>query len=232
METGTSDQSRVDGEKGADRRKLTASERQAVRRFKEKAQSNPAIRFKLTDDGQRFKAELDHSPKRMCPPDLMKGLAATDKDFIEGILAQLIDVTGMSNDSSVKLLNFMLSVINGIEPRDPLETMLAVQMATVHVAAMHVARDVVFVGRHHPENAQCLAKLTRTFTAQMEALKRHRANEEKITSQPRAQRKKPIVGTIAKRARARVPEQRAAASEAIASKRTNVVAMRTAKQGR
>src|SRR5262249_4169496 len=95
----------------------------------------------------------------MCPPTLMKELAATDKDFIDGILAQLIDVTGMINDSSVDLLNFMLSVINSIEPRDSLETMLAVQMATVHVAAMKLARDVVFVGQR-PEFAQCFAKLT------------------------------------------------------------------------
>jgi hypothetical protein len=231
METGTSDQSRVDGEKGADRRELTAAERQAVRRFKERAKANPAIRFKLTDDGQSFNLELDHSQKRMCPPTLMKELAATDKDFIDGILAQLIDVTGMINDLSVGLLNFMLSVINSIEPRDSLETMLAVQMATVHVAAMKLARDVVFVGQR-PEFAQCFAKLTRTFTAQMGALKRHRANEEKVASQPGARRKKPIMGRVTKRARARVHKQRAAASEAIASKRTNVVAMRTAKQGR
>jgi hypothetical protein len=65
METGTSDQSRVDGEKGADRRELTAAERQAVRRFKERAKANPAIRFKLTDDGQSFNLELDHSQKRI-----------------------------------------------------------------------------------------------------------------------------------------------------------------------
>jgi hypothetical protein len=109
--------------------------------------------------------------------------------------------------------------------------MLAVQMATVHVAAMKLARDVVYLG-HRPELAQCFAKLTRTFTAQMEALKRHRASEEKVTSQPRAQREKPVMSKVTKRARARVPEQRAAASEPIASKRTNVIAMRTAKQGR
>ena len=126
----------------------------------------------------------------------------------------------------------MLSLINAIGPRDPLETMLAVQMATVHVAAMKLARDVAYVGRHLPVSAQGLAKLTRTFTAQMEALKRHRANEEKVTSLPRAQREKPFMSKVTKRARARVPERRAAASEPIASKRTNVIAMRTAKQGR
>ena len=227
METGTSDQSRVDGEKGADRRELTAAERQAVRRVKERAKANPAIRFKLTDDEQSFNLELDHSQKHICHPMLMKGLAATDKDFIEGIIDELINVDGMANERS---LNFMLSLLNAIEPRDPLETMLAVQMATVHVAAMKLARDVVYVGR--PEFAQCFAKLTRTFTAQMEALKRHRANEEKVASQPGARRKKPIMGRVTKRARARVPEQRASASEAIASKRTNVVAMRTGKRGR
>src|SRR5262245_50986703 len=85
METGASDQSRVDGEKGADRRELTAAERQAVRRFKERAKANPAIRFKLTDGERSFNLELDHSQKHICHPMLMKGLAATDKDFIEGI---------------------------------------------------------------------------------------------------------------------------------------------------
>jgi hypothetical protein len=227
METGTSDQSRVDGEKGADRRELTAAERQARRRFKERAKANPAIRFKLTEDEPSFNLKLDHSQKRMSHPTLMRGLAATDKDFIDGILDQLVDVGGMIDE---KFLNFMLSLINGIEPRDPLETMLAVQMATVHVAAMRLARNVVYVLR--PESALGFAKLTRTFTAQMEALMRHRANEEKVKSQPRAQREKPVMDKVSKRARARVPEQRAAASEPSASKRTNVVAIRTAKGGR
>ena len=211
METGTSDQSRVDGEKGADRRELTAAERQAVRRVKERAKANPAIRFKLTDDEQSFNLELDHSQKHICHPMLMKGLAATDKDFIEGIIDELINVDGMANE---RTLNFMLSLLNAIEPRDPLETMLAVQMATVHVAAMKLARDVVYVGR--PEFAQCFAKLTRTFTAQMEALKRHRANEEKVTPQPRAQGEKPVIRKVTKPARARVPQQRAAGSQPIA----------------
>ena len=206
---------------------MTAAERQALRRFKERAKANPAIRFKLTDDEQSFNLELDHSQKHICHPMLMKGLAATDKDFIEGIIDELINVYGMANERS---LNFMLSLLNAIEPRDPLETMLAVQMATVHVAAMKLARDIVYVGR--PEFAQCFAKLTRTFTAQMEALKRHRANEEKVTPQPRAQGEKPVIRKVTKPTRARVPEQRAATSEPIASKRTNVVAMRTAKQGR
>jgi len=122
MESGTSDQSRVDGKKGADRRELTAAERQALRRFKERTKANPAIRFKLTDDEQSFNLELDHSQKHICHPMLMKGLAATDKDFIEGIIDELINVYGMANERS---LNFMLSLLNAIEPRDPLETMLS-----------------------------------------------------------------------------------------------------------
>ncbi len=162
----------------------------------------------------------------------MKELASTDKDFIDGIIAQLSAVVGMNGDASVDLLNFMLSAINGIGPRNPLQTMLAVQMTTVHVAAMKVATDVIYIGLHHPEKAQCLAKLARTFTAQMEALKRDRANEEKVTSQPKAKRNNPIIGRVTKRARVRMPEQPAPGSEAIASKRTNVVAMRTPKQGR
>ena len=78
METGTSDQNRVDSPKRASRRELTAAERKAVRQFKERAKANPAIRFKLTDNERSFDLGLDNSQKRMCPPWLMKELAATD----------------------------------------------------------------------------------------------------------------------------------------------------------
>ena len=41
-----------------------------------------------------------------------------------------------------KALNFMLSVVKGIEPRDQIEAMLAAQMAAVHMAAMKSARTL------------------------------------------------------------------------------------------
>ena len=78
----------------------------------------------------------------------------------------------------------MLALIQGIEPRDPIETMLSVQMAAIHMATIKQAQ--VLAGSlektstyHLSEGAStALNKLARTFTTQMDALKRHRSKAE------------------------------------------------------
>jgi hypothetical protein len=78
-------------------------------------------------------------------------------------------------------LNFMLAVIKGIQPSDQLETMLAMQMATVHSLTMGMAGRL--------KNSDTLAQqdfteraFNKLFAAQMEALKRYRSNgEQKVT---------------------------------------------------
>lgn len=71
---------------------------------------------------------------------------------------------------------FMLSVIRDIDPRDAVERMLAVQMATTHVATIRAAgwlsrADNLAQGQTH---STAYAKLSRTFAAQAEALRKHR----------------------------------------------------------
>jgi len=80
----------------------------------------------------------------------------------------------------------MLSVIKGIEPRDQLETMLAAQMAAVHVVSMRFARHFAHIETLPQQDSaeRAFNKLTRTFTMQMEALKRYRSGaEQKVTLQ-------------------------------------------------
>src|SRR6516162_6672650 len=94
--------------------------------------------------------------------------------------------TALWADVDERGLNFMLSVIKGIEPRDQLETMLLAQMAAVHVASMTFARRLAH-GKTIPQQdsvERAFNKLTRTFAMQMEALKRYRAGaEQKVTLQ-------------------------------------------------
>jgi hypothetical protein len=80
----------------------------------------------------------------------------------------------------------MLSVIQGIGPRDELEAMLAAQMAAVHMATMTFARRLAHVDNIPQQDSASNAfnKLTRTFAAQVEALKRYRTGgEQKVTVQ-------------------------------------------------
>jgi len=62
--------------------------------------------------------------------------------------------TALWADVDERGLNFMLSVMKGIEPRDQLETMLLAQMAAVHVASMTFARRLAHVENHSPAR-QC-----------------------------------------------------------------------------
>jgi hypothetical protein len=80
---------------------------------------------------------------------------------------------------------FMLAVVKGIEPRDQIEAMLAAQMAAVHMASMTLARRLANAENiSQQDSARAFNKLTRTFAAQMRALKEYRSKgEQKMTVQ-------------------------------------------------
>ena len=80
----------------------------------------------------------------------------------------------------------MVSVVKGIQPRDQIETMLAAQMAAVHMATMRFARRLAHVDNIPQQDSaeRAFNKLARTFAAQMEALKRYRTGgEQKVSVQ-------------------------------------------------
>src|SRR6516165_11375143 len=104
-------------------------------------------------------------------------------DFVNGIVSHA-NASGRGRDIDEYGLNFMLSVIKDIEPRDQLEAMLAAQMAAVHVASMTFARRLAGVENIPQQDSaeRAFNKLTRTFAMQMEALKRYRTGaEQKVT---------------------------------------------------
>jgi hypothetical protein len=78
----------------------------------------------------------------------------------------------------------MLSVVKGIAPKDQLETMLAAQMAVVHMATMTFARRLAHVENIPQQDSaeRAFNKLARTFAAQVEALKRYRTGgQQRVT---------------------------------------------------
>ena len=80
----------------------------------------------------------------------------------------------------------MLAMINGINPNDPIEAMLAAQMAAVHRATMTFARRLAHVETIPRQDSaeRAFNKLARTFTTQLEALNRHRGKgQQKIVVQ-------------------------------------------------
>jgi hypothetical protein len=166
--------------------KVTPAERTAVDKHFAIRKAKPQIRFKISKNGSDPQIGLDHPDKTVGWALVMEALASADYDFAKGIVDQLANASGHGRELDEHGLNFMLSVIKGIEPRDQLEAMLAAQMAAVHVASMRFARRLAHVENIPQQDSaeRGFNKLTRTFAMQMEALKRYRAGaEQKVTLQ-------------------------------------------------
>ena len=118
--------------------------------------------------------------------DVMLVLGTSSQEFMDGVLRQLANAVSPGKDADEEAINFALAVIAGIEPKDELETMLAMQMVAIHLATMTFARRLALVEtldqQHGSERA--LNKLARTFAMQLEALKRYRTGgEQKVVVQ-------------------------------------------------
>ncbi len=155
---------------GKSERQLTLQERTAVLRC---VAAPRTPRVKLHEN----RTSLDHPDEDVGHALLMEALGTMDIDFLIGLLKQLADA-GRENDEDG--LNFMLSVVKGVKPRDQVEAMLAAQMAAVHKATMTCAGR--FADTTNIANSdiaeRALTRLTRTFAAQVEALKRYRTGGE------------------------------------------------------
>src|SRR5262249_22741848 len=117
---------------------------------------------------------------------LMEALGTQSADFLDGLIEQLARAGTEDGHVHEHQLNFMLSVIKGIEPKDQIEAMLAAQMAAVHMASMTAARRLANVDYVPQQDSaeRAFNKLTRTFAMLVETLKRYRTGgEQKVTVQ-------------------------------------------------
>src|ERR1041384_7999579 len=162
----------------------TKRELAAVRKFVDKREWTPRVKFSKSGELSTFKA--DHPNESIGFARIMEALGTTDINFTQGLLTQLANTGSPGREVDERQVTFMLSIINGIEPRDQLEAMLAAQMAAVHLATMTFARRLAHVDNIPQQDSaeRAFNKLTRTFAAQMEALKRYRTGgEQKVTVQ-------------------------------------------------
>ena len=135
--------------------------------------------LKLHKEG---KYEIDHKDQSVGVALLMDSCGTVDVNFLNPLLTQLANATGKGIQEAN--LNFALSVIADIKPKDQLEAMLAAQMACVHIASMTFARRLAHTETIAQQDSADKAynKLLRTFTSQMEALRKYRTGgEQKVT---------------------------------------------------
>jgi hypothetical protein len=157
-------------------------ERTAIERARAKKASGLAPRLKVQDKT----ISIDHADPTVGWLLLRDALGSSDSDFLNIILKQLANASAKGGNVDEEELNFMVSVVKGIEPRDQIETMLAAQMAGIHNTIMTFTRRLANIENIQQQDSaeRALNKLARTFVSQMEALKRYRTGgEQKVTVQ-------------------------------------------------
>src|SRR6266404_5231632 len=199
---------------------LTSQELTALKKFFARKAAKPAPRLKVLNEKEPISISPDHPDKVVGQVLLMEALGTADLDFYNGLLGQLANAGSQGRQLDEGGLNFILSVVKGIQPRDQLEVMLAAQMAAVHMASMTFARRLAQVEDIPRQDSaeRAFNKLTRTFATQMEALKRYRTGgEQKVTVQhvSVSEGGQAILGNVTQAAHGAAPERAANSTPAL-----------------
>ncbi len=164
---------------------LTPQEREGMEVYRARQKErNPAPRMKVTEKKGVSQISLDHPDRAVGHVLLMEALGTVELDFLHGLLGQLANAGSEGRGVDERGLNFMLAVVKGVEPKDQVETMLAAQMAAVHMATMTFARRLAHVDNIPQQDSaeRAFNKLARTFTTQVAALKQYRTGgQQKMT---------------------------------------------------
>jgi len=138
--------------------------------------------MRLTPDGDATVLDFDHEDQDTAHALAMYEIGTADIRFFRGLLEQIASLGAPGSRRSERTSNFALGVIASIEPRDEVEAMLALQMATVHQATMVMARRLTHCETIPQQDSaeRALNKLARTYTNQAETLKRYRSNGKQV----------------------------------------------------
>ena len=164
--------------------KYTDEERARLAKHQERAKRKP-IKFKTVESDSGVPTiKLQEPDDPLFEIKLLESLGTPDKDIQKYLLEQVIhtfsgaaSIDGTNTGKAVPSTNNALAILAGIQPKDELEAMLAVQMIGVHNMAMETLKramlsDQTFEGKQ--ANVAQSTKMLRTFMAQMETLKKYR----------------------------------------------------------
>ena len=131
-------------------------------------------------------AKTGHQIKLSRKDALLEIFGTADADQASAFLSHCLKVlkpdeagdAGEANDER----HFLLSIVKDMAPRDPVERMLAVQMAATHVATIRAGRWMATADNLPQVEAHYTGfnKLARTFAAQVEALRKHRNGGKQV----------------------------------------------------
>lgn len=171
----------------------TEEEKARIARYAERCEREPIKLKKGRDSSHNPSLQVEESDKVLGPVKMMEALGTPDSGLQSHLLSQAIRTfegcirndDDFGYDRLEEFGNNSMALLNGIQPRDEIEGMLAVQMIGVHNLAMQTLKramitEQTFDGKR--ANVNQATKMLRTFTAQMEALKKYRTGgQQKVT---------------------------------------------------
>jgi len=136
--------------------------------------------------------ELHTTDKTLSTAKFTDAFGTPDKDLHNYLLNQVVQTfrgfvssEGFDYSKMAKFINNAMALLNGIQPQDEIEGMLAIQMIAVHNMAMETMKRAMITDQTSfgtEANVNHATKMLRTFTTQMEALKRYRTGgQQKVT---------------------------------------------------
>jgi hypothetical protein len=163
----------------------TESERALVEAHRTRHNAAKMPRLKVeSSEGRVTNVSIDHPSEQVGAAALCQSLGAADSNMADVVLGALCQVAGRGKPPSSPELNNALAFVQAMEPKDGIEATLATQMYAVHIATMDAARRLAKaeILPQFEAHDRAFNKLARTFTTQMEALKRYRTGgEQKMT---------------------------------------------------
>ena len=155
------------------KKEYTDAEKARARKYLERIERKP-VKLERTGKGELTIANSDG----LGLVKFAEALGTPDSGLQNYLLNQLSNTFfGYDDSRLVEVNNNSLALLNGIQPQDEIEGMLAIQMIAVHNMAMETMRRAMITGQTFQGtegNVNNATKMLRTFAVQMEALKRYR----------------------------------------------------------
>ena len=151
-----------------------------ARRVEEREQRAPNVSVEMVDGTANMTIGKSSDNEEILR--LMDALGVCDTDLFSPLLGQIGNAVSKNSEVTNDPLQFVIAFIKSIEPENEIETLLAAQMAVTHICAMDASRRYHWGSTLAQKDSaeRAMTKLTRTFTTQMEALKKNRAKAQQV----------------------------------------------------
>lgn len=172
------------------KKEYTDEEKARLAKHQERA-GRKSVKFKTVKSASRNpQIAIQNPDDPLLAVKMSEALGTADPDLLNHLLDQIVQTfrgtvstDGADNKAATAAANKAMAILNGIQPQDELEGILAAQMIGVHNMAMDCIGRAT---RTEWVNQMSIymngaTKLLRAFAAQMEALKKYRSGgQQKI----------------------------------------------------